>query len=226
MGKGFSAAAAAAVLAVGMAGGRRWPRAADSAPSGTSLALTAEHHAFDRSCLAVRAGEAFTIRFENRDTDRHNVAILPSHNSTETLFQGDIIPGPKNTVYAVPTLKAGTYHFHCEIHPNLMNGTFMVSAPLAAPPGRSPAPRRVRRCRWATTRRRPPRARPRSRAAPPGPPPLPGARGRDRRGHRHQTASHRRGHVTAPAGPGRPGPHRRRVLGARRRPSRPIRILR
>ncbi len=101
MGKGFSAAAAAAVLAVGMAGGAV-ARAAELPPSGTSLALTAENHAFDRSCLAVRAGEAFTIRFENRDTDRHNVAVLPSHNSTETLFQGDIIPGPRTPCTPCP----------------------------------------------------------------------------------------------------------------------------
>jgi plastocyanin len=136
MGKGFGAAAAA-VLAV-LAAGPGVARAADCSPSGTSLALTAENYAFDTDCLAVRAGEAFTIRLDNRDNDRHNVAILPSHTSTETLFQGDIVPGPKSTVYAVPNLKAGTYHFHCEIHPNLMNGTFIVAAASTATPGAKP----------------------------------------------------------------------------------------
>jgi LPXTG-motif cell wall-anchored protein len=112
---------------------------APCSPSGTSLALTAENHAFDKDCLAVRAGEAFTIRFENRDNDRHNVAVLPSHTSTETLFQGDIVAGPKSTVYAVPNMKAGTYHFHCEIHPNLMNGTFIVAAAPTATTGAKPS---------------------------------------------------------------------------------------
>ena len=139
----FWAAAGTAVLVVGTAGSGV-ARAADCAPSGTSLALTAENHGFDKDCLAVRAGEAFTIRLDNRDNDRHNVAILASHTSTETLFQGDIVPGPKSTVYAVPNLKAGTYHFHCEIHPNLMNGTFNVAgAPTAttgAKPSATPSP--------------------------------------------------------------------------------------
>jgi LPXTG-motif cell wall-anchored protein len=136
MGKKFCATVAIALVAVGVGGsGQAW--AGPCSPSGTSLALAAEKHAFDRDCLAVRAGEAFTIRFENRDSDRHNVAILPSHTSAESQFQGDILPGPKNTVYAVPSLKAGTYHFHCEIHPNLMNGTFIVSA---APPATSAKP--------------------------------------------------------------------------------------
>lgn len=137
MGNRVGAVVAIAMVAVG-AGvpGEAW--AAQCAPSGTSLALAAEHHAFDRDCLAVRAGEAFTIKFENRDADRHNLAILPSHTSTETLFGGDIIPGPRSTVYAVPNLKAGTYHFHCEIHPNLMNGMFIVAA--ATPPATSAKP--------------------------------------------------------------------------------------
>ena len=138
MGRRFCAAAATAVLAVGM-GGIGVARAAACAPSGTSLALTAENHAFDTDCLAVRADEAFTIRLDNRDHDRHNVAILPSHTATETLFQGDIVPGPKAMVYAVPNLKAGTYHFHCEIHPNLMNGTFVVAAASTATSGAKPS---------------------------------------------------------------------------------------
>jgi LPXTG-motif cell wall-anchored protein len=149
MGKWFGAAASAVVLAAvatgsGVAGAADHKMGAMCSPSGTSLALTAENHAFDKDCLAVTAGQAFTIRFENRDSDRHNVAILPSHTSTETLFSGDIIPGPKNTVYAVPNMRAGTYHFHCEVHPNLMQGTFIVApAPTAttsAKPSATPSP--------------------------------------------------------------------------------------
>jgi hypothetical protein len=88
----------------------------------------------------VPAGESFTIRFDNKDSDRHNVAILPSHTATTTLFEGDILPGPKSLTYNVPALKAGTYHFHCEVHPNLMNGVFIVGsaaapAPAPTPPG-------------------------------------------------------------------------------------------
>ena len=138
--KGLRVAVAAGVLAVaGVGSGPAWAdhtpggsKATPCAPSGTSLALTAETHKFDKDCLAVTAGESFTIRFDNRDSDRHNVAILPSHSATETIFAGDIVPGPKSTVYAVPNMKAGTYHFHCEVHPNLMNGTFVVAAAPAA----------------------------------------------------------------------------------------------
>jgi len=147
MGKWLGAVAVAAVLAAGGPAAR--PARADDnmnpgascSPSGTSLALTAQDHKFDKDCLAVPAGQAFTIRFDNKDNDRHSVAILPSHMSTETFFQGDIVPGPKSVTYSVPALKAGTFHFHCQIHPNLMNGTFVVAAtPAAAAPAPTPPP--------------------------------------------------------------------------------------
>jgi plastocyanin len=147
MGKGFGAIAVAAVLAAGGGAGIR-PAAADDmkmgptcSPAGTSLALTAQDHKFDKGCLAVPAGDSFTIRFDNKDNDRHNVAILPSHTATTTLFQGDIVAGPKSLTYNVPALKAGTYHFHCEVHPNLMNGVFVVgTGAAAAAPAPAPAP--------------------------------------------------------------------------------------
>jgi LPXTG-motif cell wall-anchored protein len=110
-------------------------------PAGTSLALTADGHKFDKDCLAVPAGESFTIRFDNKDSDRHNVAILPSHTATTTLFEGDIVQGPKSLTYNVPALKPGTYHFHCEVHPNLMNGAFIVGTAAPAAPAPAPAPK-------------------------------------------------------------------------------------
>src|SRR5581483_9350433 len=115
MGKWLGAVAVAAVVALGGPVAR--PAAADDmnmnggatcAPDGTSLTLTAQDHAFDKNCLAVPAGQPFTIRFDNRDADRHNVAILPSHMSTDAFFRGDIVSGPKSITYSVPALKAGT----------------------------------------------------------------------------------------------------------------------
>ena len=148
MGKWLGAVAVAAVLSAG--GPIARPASADDmnmtpgapcSPSGTSLTLTAQDHKFDTDCLAVPAGQAFTIRFDNKDNDRHNVAILPSHTSTETFFAGDIVAGPKSITYSVPALKPGTFHFHCRIHPNLMNGTFIVAAAGQAPaPAPAPAP--------------------------------------------------------------------------------------
>lgn len=97
------------------------------APAGTALAVTAEGIKWNTDCLAVAAGEAFSISLDNKDRVPHNVAILKSHSSTDALFRGELIQGPKATTYQVPALEAGTYVFHCEVHPTQMRGTFVVA---------------------------------------------------------------------------------------------------
>jgi plastocyanin len=101
--------------------------AAACSPSGTSLSITAKDIAFDKSCLAAPAGQAFTIKLDNNDALPHNVTIQESHTSTSSFFSGEQITGPnKSVTYKVNALQAGTYHFHCIVHPDQMNGTFIV----------------------------------------------------------------------------------------------------
>ncbi len=100
------------------------------APSGTTVKVVAKNTMFDVSCLAAPAGKAFTIGFDNEDPLPHNVAIYSADpmvdTNAKTLFQGAIFTGPKVTTYSVPALAAGTYHFHCDVHPTQMYGTFVV----------------------------------------------------------------------------------------------------
>lgn len=92
-------------------------------PTGTTLQISAEETAFDTNCLAVPAGEAFEIVFDNRDTDEHNVAIYPDEG--EPLFRGEIFAGVETKTYDVPAIEAGTYRFQCDVHPE-MNGAFIA----------------------------------------------------------------------------------------------------
>jgi plastocyanin len=96
-------------------------------PKGTTVSVTASNIAFDATCLAAPAGKQFTLTFENKDNVPHSVAILESHTATTFLFHTDTYPGPKTMTYTFGPLKAGTYHFHCEVHPDQMNGTFIVA---------------------------------------------------------------------------------------------------
>lgn len=100
---------------------------ATCAPQGAALTITAEGTAFDAACLAAPAGQDFTIVMDNKDSVPHSLAILASHDTEDVLFRGDIFQGPKSTTYQVPALKAGTYAFHCEVHPSNMKGTFVVA---------------------------------------------------------------------------------------------------
>ena len=97
----------------------------DCSPSGTTLTLTASGTKFNTDCLAAPAGQAFKINYENKDQVTHNIQILESHSASEALFDAGLIPNGTKTL-DVPALKAGTFAFHCKIHPGQMSGTFVV----------------------------------------------------------------------------------------------------
>lgn len=95
-------------------------------PASRSFELTAKSIRFDKDCLVVPAGESFTIVLHNDDPAvSHNVGI---HDQTisQKFFSGIVIIGVATVTYHVPALKKGTYLFHCDIHPNAMNGTLTV----------------------------------------------------------------------------------------------------
>jgi plastocyanin len=104
---------------------------APCSPAGPALKVAASGLAFGTKCLAAPADQAFTIVFDNRDPGTpHNVAIYSadpvSHSDAKLLFRGDITTGPNTTTYQVGAQPAGTYFFHCDVHPTLMSGTFVV----------------------------------------------------------------------------------------------------
>jgi plastocyanin len=99
-------------------------------PSGTELHLTAAGIAFDPDCLAAPAETAFTIAFDNKDAGTpHNVHIFSADPAkdpnAQSLFAGDLVTGPATATYQVSALPAGTYYFHCDVHPAQMFGTFL-----------------------------------------------------------------------------------------------------
>jgi plastocyanin len=79
---------------------------------------------YDTACLAAPANTPFSIRFDNEDSDTHNLDIRKGGTS---LFTGDIVVGPKITTYRVGPLPAGAYTFRCDVHPTQMRGTLVVS---------------------------------------------------------------------------------------------------
>lgn len=95
-------------------------------PGGTSLAVAAKNNMFDKDCLAAPPKTPFTIAFDNRDSDIHNVAIYDKDHGDKALFKGEVIYGPKSITYSVPALADGTYEFRCDPHADSMIGTFIV----------------------------------------------------------------------------------------------------
>jgi plastocyanin len=84
-----------------------------------AITISAEGLEFDTACLAVPAGEAFTITLVNNDTEPHNVAIYTDSSKGTLLFSGEIINGGETVEYEVGALDPGTYYFNCTVHPGM-----------------------------------------------------------------------------------------------------------
>lgn len=89
---------------------------------GGAVAIAAEGLTYDVSCIEAPAGEAFAIVFDNRDGAPHNVTIEDAAGAT--ILMGDNVTQDTIT-YDVPALPAGTYAFHCHVHPD-MRGVLRV----------------------------------------------------------------------------------------------------
>lgn len=122
---GLVALAALAVIVVGCS----VASAQDATGSTTSSAepgaihIDAKNIAFVESSVTAPADRSFQIAFASQDSAPHNVAIADANGTT--VFTGDVVSGPGATTYTVPALKAGTYHFRCDVHPG-MTGTLIV----------------------------------------------------------------------------------------------------
>jgi plastocyanin len=92
-----------------------------------ALALTAQNVQFSPTALSAPAGQPFQIAFDNQDASvQHNLAIFDGTDaSAPNVFRGDLVTGVDTVTYQVPALKAGSYFFHCDVHPT-MTGTLTV----------------------------------------------------------------------------------------------------
>ena len=104
--------------------------AAASGGTGTTLTVTAPVGAagtgFDPTTLEAKANTAFTIHFDNQDSQPHNVQVKGA--SGEVALGGDtaFFTGPGSRDYQVPALAAGSYTYYCVVHPGVMTGTLTV----------------------------------------------------------------------------------------------------
>lgn len=81
------------------------------------IELVAEDVAFDRNCLAVPAGTAFTMVLDNRDAVPHNFSVYADESAEEALFTGDVFSGPGTEEFLIPALPEGRAFFRCDVHP-------------------------------------------------------------------------------------------------------------
>ncbi len=123
-----------ALVAVGSTGGE-----AGGGGSAVTIPLVAKNLTFDTTSLTAPADKPFAIAFDNQDpATQHDVQIFDNKDySGKPVFDGKIITGVAKITYDVQALSAGTYYFHCVVHPTTMKGTLEVK-PAPAGGGGTP----------------------------------------------------------------------------------------
>jgi len=100
-------------------------------PSGTSLQITAENTAFSTSCLAVAAGQKFTITLDNKDPFAHNISLYTDSSATTPIqaqpLDASFVSASKTYDFNPISKPSNTYFFRCDFHPTQMFGTFVVA---------------------------------------------------------------------------------------------------
>ena len=104
---------------------------AECEPEGDTLTIAAQGLEFDKDCLAVIAGQPYTIEFDNQEAVPHNVNVYTDDTATEPVLQEPnegTITGPSQTTYqGDPIEEPGELFFQCDVHPTTMTGTFVVA---------------------------------------------------------------------------------------------------
>jgi cytochrome c oxidase subunit II len=92
--------------------------------------IAAKNVSFDKDCLSGPVNKPFDVKFDNQEPVPHNVVFFDGQNADAPPIlpasQTLPFPGPKETTYKLPALKAGSYFFHCEVHPTAMQGKLQV----------------------------------------------------------------------------------------------------
>ena len=95
--------------------------AAPPVPSGPTVdgpTIVAKDLKFDQTTVEVKADQNFTLHFDNQEAAPHNVAVYGDAGFSQKISIGEIVSS-KKVDQVVPALKAGSYPFRCDVHPDM-----------------------------------------------------------------------------------------------------------
>jgi plastocyanin len=93
-------------------------------PDAAGPTVVAKDLKFGTASIELPAGKNVTVHLDNQDSAPHNLAIYGDSGFSQKVSIGEIVTSRKAD-QVVPALKAGTYFFRCDVHPD-MKGTITV----------------------------------------------------------------------------------------------------
>jgi plastocyanin len=92
------------------------------------VTIVAQNITFDQSTLTANAGQEFNVTLDNQDAGViHNIAFYTDASASTPIQVGNLLTGPDSEVVSFTAPSApGTYYFRCDVHPDTMNGAFVV----------------------------------------------------------------------------------------------------
>jgi plastocyanin/mono/diheme cytochrome c family protein len=98
------------------------------AANAQQITIVGENIAFDKTTIDANAGAPITITFDNKDDSvDHNIHFFEgSSASGKSIAATDVVAGPATQQLNLGELAAGTYFYHCDVHPDAMQGTLTV----------------------------------------------------------------------------------------------------
>jgi plastocyanin len=86
--------------------------------------VVAQNNVFSPATVTVKAGKAFDLTLDNKDSAPHNIAIFKDSSAAESISIGEIVSS-KSVTQKVPALEKGQYFFRCDVHKE-MTGTVVA----------------------------------------------------------------------------------------------------
>jgi plastocyanin len=100
--------------------------------TGGAIAVSATNDKFDKSEIDVKAGQEVEVDFTNNDSTPHNIHFYTDDSATTDLAQGSgssdsIVKKGETEKLKFTVPNPGTYYFHCDFHPDTMQGKLVAS---------------------------------------------------------------------------------------------------
>ena len=81
---------------------------------------------FSVTAISAKVGQPVTVDADNKGTAIHNFALIDTSGVSGTT-KTDLLQSGKTASITFTFSKAGTYNFHCEVHPTEMTGKVTVT---------------------------------------------------------------------------------------------------